>query len=213
MPCNLVVDTLKNTCRVIPGAFGPRLEVIAVAINPGAVKLQQGRRKRREYLFCLNAIFFVVFFSYVLRRAPDKICSIVGKDAIMSSGFGEVEDSADEVASEVVIMTDGVLPDSIPILSVRSNAVSIIMTFRSDSAIGSSARLRHASPRFLMVLMYRCDREWLQNTTKGLRMPVAMLSCCVQRVESINCVVKHHIQRTYRNVDSLPSAVLHQVPN
>lgn len=75
----------------------------------------------------------------------------------MSSGFGEVEDSADKVASEIVIMADGVLPGSIPILSVRSNAVSIIMTFRSDSAIGSSARLRHASPRFLMILMYRCD--------------------------------------------------------
>lgn len=29
-------------------------------------------------------------------------------------------------------------------------------------------------------------------------MSVAMPSCCVQRAESINCVVKLHIQRTYK---------------
>lgn len=65
--------------------------------------------------------------------------------------------------------------DSVVILSMKSNVVSMTVVL-SDSVHDSSESVRHASPRFLMDLMYFWDWDCRLNTARGLRSLDVMVS-------------------------------------
>lgn len=67
------------------------------------------------------------------------------------------------------------LSDSVVILNMKSNVVSMTVVL-SDPVHGSSESVRHASPRFLMDLMYFWDWDCRLNTARGLRSLDVMVS-------------------------------------
>lgn len=74
----------------------------------------------------------------------------------------------------IVIISTVKSSGSVVILSTKSNVVCMTVVL-SDEVHGSSERVRHASPRFLMDLMYCWDWDWRLNTARGLRSLDAMV--------------------------------------